>query len=214
MINLFYSFYLSEDRVRNSELLQALNHSISNQMIDNIYLMSTSELYESIKYMSNKLVFIEQGGIPSYKKVFSLIDVYTGESDINIITNSDCYFDTKTFYYIDQIKENEAWCLTRWDYDKEKKKSEFRNSSQSQDAWIIRGKPKEFNDIGFQFGRVGCDNRIAYELKEAGYDVKNPSKTIKLVHLHNSDIRTNGSSYSNREHFRVRGEYLFVEPTF
>lgn len=34
-----------------------------------------------------------------------------------------------------------------------------------------------------------CDNRIAHELEQMGYTIKNPSKTIQTVHVHLSNVR-------------------------
>jgi hypothetical protein len=40
-------------------------------------------------------------------------------------------------------------------------------------------------------GVAGCDNRLAYELEQAGFIVINPSLSIKTYHLHLTNIRNN-----------------------
>lgn len=52
-----------------------------------------------------------------------------------------------------------------------------------------------------------CDNRLAHELKEAGFEVLNPSKTIQTFHLHDVPIR----SFVEGEVQRVPPPYHLIE---
>jgi len=63
--------------------------------------------------------------------------------------------------------------------------------------------------IGDYFiGCVGCDNRIAWEFEQAGYQVSNPSKTIRCHHLHASGIR----AVVDRSKWLVPPPYKVLEP--
>jgi hypothetical protein len=58
-------------------------------------------------------------------------------------------------------------------------------------------------------GIAGCDNRLAYELQEAGFQVYNPSKTIQTFHLHDIPIRT----FVENVIERIPPPYLLLPPT-
>jgi hypothetical protein len=57
-------------------------------------------------------------------------------------------------------------------------------------------------------GLLGCDNRFAYIIKEALYNITNPSKTIKSHHLHKSRVKT----YKTLN--RVTRPYYTMPPSF
>ncbi len=71
------------------------------------------------------------------------------------------------------IKDGEPVFFDRWD---------------SQDSWWFKGAMKNIN-APFNLGHPGCDNSLAYLLKQAGYNVTNPSRTVKTYHLHSNDTR-------------------------
>jgi hypothetical protein len=99
-------------------------------------------------------------------------------NDINVFTNSDVYFTDLSLLHL--IKPNQCYAITRDDMINHK------DAVGSQDAWVFRGVVKEvFAD--FYMGLYGCDNRIAYEIKSAGYEIINPALSINLVHLHKVD---------------------------
>ena len=101
------------------------------------------------------------------------------------------------------LKHGDFIALTR----KEKDGSLFRSDvGDSQDTWIMLGKPKVLNYCNFYMGVPGCDNLIAYKFFESGYRVLNPSKTINCWHLHDSELR----SYSETN--RLLDFYLLIKP--
>ena len=69
--------------------------------------------------------------------------------------------------------------LTRWDLTKDNN-TVFYNKYHSQDSWIFKCQIDE-NIGNFFIGQAGCDNRLLYELKQAGFCFKNPSYSIKSV---------------------------------
>src|SRR5204862_5215377 len=70
-----------------------------------------------------------------------------------------------------------------------------RGMATSQDVWAFEGpvKPVAFSD--FALGKPGCDNRIAYELGQAGYEVLNPCLSIKT---YRSEERRVGKEWKPR----------------
>lgn len=61
-------------------------------------------------------------------------------------------------------------------------------------------------------GLAGCDNRLAYELTQAGLEVLNPSRTIKTFHFHDTAIRSNADS-SGQQIVRIPPPYHLLPPT-
>lgn len=53
-----------------------------------------------------------------------------------------------------------------------------------------------------------CDNRLAYEIQKSGYNIINPSLSIKLVHLHKEDNR----NYKRTKENTVDPPYLTLQP--
>ncbi|WP_288983724.1 hypothetical protein [uncultured Flavobacterium sp.] len=150
----------------------------------------------------NKLVFdnvILVHDRPTFNDLFKLSENYP--NDINCYCNSDCYFESTKLLL--KIKENECYALTRNDLAKNN-----RINFQSQDAWCFNGVVKNVN-ADFPQGKWGCDNRLAYELKEAGYSLINPCKQINLIHLHAIDNRDNKRTNLNT----VPPPYHFVHPS-
>jgi hypothetical protein len=83
----------------------------------------------------------------------------------------------------------------------------FYNNFKSQDAWIS-AKPID-GDIGNYYqGIPGCDNRFAFELKNKGFRLLNPSLSIQAIHLHNTNLRN-----YNKSNDKVLGLYYFPLPT-
>lgn len=179
-INLFVQVYKSQDPKRQFELDECLR------------INREGKLFDRIIEITDRLTF---------REMFNLSKQYT--EDINIFANSDIYFD-ETIRYSRFIPENDCWTLSRWDISGGM--CILFDRKDSQDAWIFSGPVKELGYSDFNFGVAGCDNRIAYELRQAGYRVKNPSKDVHAIHLHESNYRTYDPTY------RIPEPYHFVLP--
>lgn len=180
-LNLFTSYYQDKSPERQKEIDFCINFNRNSGFFDNVITI--------------------EGRRPTYKDFFELTKQYPDH--VNVIANSDIFFN-ETILQAKGIRSVQCYALSRWDYVKGGMiKSWCRKDSQ--DAWIFRGRCL-FQGGDFYTGTPGCDNRIAYELKQAGYMVTNPSKRIKAIHLHLSDVR----NYTNLE--KVDKPYLMVEP--
>ncbi len=194
MVSLYGSVYEENNFLRREELRNCFLKNKSNKNIDHIHSIDERAVG------ANR---------PTYQDFFNLINKNTGEDDINILANSDIFFDEENIIKIkESIQPHQCFALTRYDID-EHDNAIFLNRRDSQDTWIFKGRVKKVNYADFFMGRPGCDNRIAHELKVVGYDVINPSMTIKSYHLHNSQIK----SYDRNHLFVVPKPYLRLEPT-
>lgn len=72
----------------------------------------------------------------------------------------------------------------------------------SQDAWIFKAPLPAGVDGDYFFGWLGCDNRIAHELKSKNFHVINPSLKIICRHVHMTEKR----NYTSEN--KVPGAYV------
>ena len=184
-IRLFFNYYEDKNPERQKEIDYCLQKNIDNNLLD--------------------IIILESEKTPTYNFYFEKINQLTRPDDINIIANSDIFFDS-SIGLVSQMQPKEAYVLSRWDWYGEGSIAKHRAIKNSQDVWIIKGKAENI-DGSFCLGVPFCDNRIAFELSRAGYKVSNPSRSIKTYHFHNSGVR------KYRDDERVNGQYLFVEPT-
>lgn len=173
MTNLFISLF--NNPVRNKEYHECLRRNSKSGLFDNIFVIAEGD-ENWFDYLPSD-VFISILPIntrPTFRSFFNAINVITGDDDINIIANSDIYFKDIPF----TPRFNECFALTRYE------PTFFLNRADSQDVWMFRGRVNLPQYCDFGMGVPGCDNRISYELRAAGYEVTNPSLSIKTYHLH------------------------------
>ena len=183
MINLFINYFEHKNIERKKELDQCVRNNLNNNNIKCIIINSDKRI--------------------TYNYYFNFINKYTSENDINIISNLDIYFD-ETIKLAEDMGINDCYALARWDV---LPNGEFKlfDRADSQDCWIFKGKIKPiYGD--FYLGQPGCDNRIAFEIQKAGYNISNPSRTIKSYHIHNSNVR----NYSRKD--LISPPYLSLAP--
>ena len=210
--NVFYNYYKIENKDRENELNYCLDKLLSNDSIDNLYVLCS----DSLDIDDEKLIKIDfNEEQPTFDDFFNIINLYTNKNDINIILNSDCYIDKENVEKIKiNIQKNKIYCLSRWNITKFKPfKAEHYNIDCSQDAWCFIGEMHNL-DADFKLGFPGCDNAIAYEFQKGGYEIINPSKDIKIYHYHFSNIRTYGVSHEDKERNRVKRQYVFIRSSF
>lgn len=182
-INLFVQVYQSNHPERQKELDTCLKINKESGHFSNVI-----EINERL----------------TFKQMFNLCAKY--KDDINIIANSDIYFD-ETILWTRFMDDRQVYALSRWDYRGDRMAVLF-NRKDSQDAWVFNGIPDQRLQADYNLGVAGCDNRIAWELKNVGYNVLNPSKTIHAIHLHQSEYRT----YHAKD--RLLEPYHFIHPHF
>ena len=187
MINLFTTYHIEKYPVRAEELRKCLIKNLKCKLISNIYVLSEHE--KNTFLMDNNVNLIKVSKRRTFNEFFNAINSVTSKNDINIISNSDIYFDNS----LEELKElkmdNICLGLTRWDI-LINGKARLTEQKNSQDTWIFKGKIKKING-DYSIGIPGCDNKLAYEIVEAGYRIVNPSITIKSYHLHTSNYRPN-----------------------
>ena len=197
-ICLFTSWYTTKDTERGMENETCLRINLENPYIKKVYLFCD----DGRDFPIHKKIVGIRGSRATYNDFFKTVN--ESNPDISIVANSDIYFD-KSLEYLKLLKGNECYTLTRWDIVDGS--PVFFNRQDSQDAWIFKGKVNVH--APFETGRLGCDNRIAYELTNAGYTVTNPSLTIKAIHLH-SEVREENENHDKSK--TIPPPYTYVLP--
>jgi len=202
VVNLYTTYYLDEERQK--ELDTCLLKNVENSLIDNIYLFLEQDL--SSPLLNNpKIKRLSYGIRPPFTYFFKIINRVSGNDDINIIANSDIYFDDTLSVINTYSMRDTCLALSRWDIEPDGS-CVHRDRKDSQDSWIFKGKTKVNFDIPFTMGVAGCDNKLAYLLSEL-YNIYNPSKSIVSYHLHTTEKRT-----YKREN-RLFPPYHLIQPT-
>lgn len=201
VIRLFTNYYTDKNKQRQAELEFCLESNISNPLISEVILITEEEAPKKTKIKA-----VNIGCRPTYSDFFRLINEITQEGDINIISNSDIYFND-SIKYVTNLINKECFALTRWDLHMTKQMT-FFDRTDSQDVWIFRG-AIPFIEGNFCLGKPGCDNRIAFEIQRTGYRLRNPSLSIQAIHVHNSGIR-NFDWESPKD--KVPGPYQMISP--
>ncbi len=187
MINLFINYYVDKSAERQAEIDLCLINNLNNKLLNVVVLENQNRL--------------------KYNDYFKIINDYADVEDINIISNSDIYFD-ESIGLVSKLQLNQVFALARWDLLADGTVQHF-NRKDSQDCWIFRGKINREINGDFYLGYRGCDNRIAHEFLAVGYKVSNPSLDIKSYHVHNTNIRNYTTTSAE---FLVPGPYLTIAP--
>lgn len=154
------------------------------------------------------------GGRPTFSDLLTLCR----PGMVNVIANADIFFDAKgvaqiTHFYAALTEEHRyktALALSRWDMRPDGT-SVLYDHPDSQDVWVVYGLPNPIN-IPWPLGVPGIDNRVAWELINAGFKVLNPSKTIRTYHLHEVRWRSYEQVASPRLIERVPPPYSYAKP--
>ncbi len=182
-IRLFVQTYKSLSDGRQSELDICLHANKNNKLLDVIEINKQDRLTysEFISEINNR----------------NRLDGY--DDCVSIIANSDIVFDD-TIKLSLNMSANDVYCLAKYNNGK------LHWYPNSQDSWVFRGKIKKVNNVDFYIGTFGCDNAFANRLRQVGYNITNPSKSIITNHVHKSEFRT----YSSNE--MVAGPWNHVWP--
>lgn len=205
---LLLGFYTDEVPERTREFVECVRRNLEHPHIERIALFiedltfPTASLGPFVDHP--KIITIHHGRRVTYQDLFDYSNTHFKGAGI-IIANADIYFD-ETLGHVSYLSlEGRMLCLSRWDEHPDGS-HRLLHRADSQDAWIFQAPlPKLSGD--FHLGKPGCDNRIAYEAERAGLALSNPSLTLRIKHLHTSDVRR------YRQIDRVHGPVRMIDCT-
>jgi len=227
MTNLFISAYPEKDQIRKAELRTCLLNNLKSGVFDAVWIIAEEDGHE-LKYLPNVKPYtvniLPCTTRPTFRTFFNAINniddmlkkvvnssigkhehgVNVGmlqiqpEENVYIIANSDIYFESLPVL----PKVNECFALCRYDIQKDGS-AIFLNRNDAQDTWLFKGKIKIPQYCDFHMGTPGCDNRVNVELSRMGYEILNPSLTIKSYHLHSNPTNHIGKQKVNPPYLRL-----------
>ena len=203
MINIISTFYVSKyssnlDSLRTKELETSLINNISSPFVEKIHLFvddndSLIRLNE-LTNNSDKIVIIAVGIKPKYSNFFNYI-INNLNDKICMITNSDIYLFECNLNLIDRLKnEKICYALSRYEYDMSC--YQIDNYGGSHDCYIFNSKfinGKIINQhTDFYQNFPGIETHIIKNFCDNNFQVFNPCKQVKIVHLHKTQLRNHG----------------------
>jgi len=198
---------------RKKELLLCLEKNIQNIYLEKIFLLVThptkftDSIFQHPKI--NQIIFsFDPGYRLTYQNAIEFINQQF-ENDLIIMANSDIYFDNTLEKVQSKDLVNHMYALLRYE-DRKGKIILEEVRSDSQDAWIFKSPLKIPNTflLNFPFGQLGCDNRFANLVFEAGITISNPCYDLFIYHVHESMMRP--ALWGKR----LMGMYTFIPPCY
>ena len=200
IISTFYiSTYSSHlDKLRSEELEICLLNNISSPFVEKIHLfvdnMDALLRLNQLSSNSDKIVVIGIGKKPTYSDFFKYI-IDNVKEQICMITNADIFLYEVDTRLIERVKECKiAYALTRYEHDMSHPL--MNDYHGSHDAYIFNSAFIDKSIINehtnFYQNMIGIESRIIKTLCDAGFQVYNPCKQIKIVHLHKTELRNHG----------------------
>ncbi len=180
ILDLYTNYFNPQHEVRANELRKTILHNCELGIFRKVYLIHDGKCIKDIDHPSIEWIYLEWR--PQYADFFRLVNFNTKENTINLIGNTDIAFDA-SINFLEHININDTIIeLSRYERD-------GRIKNTGEDIWIWKGKLKPQVWGNLPLGELGCDWRITFEFRKAGYRVVNPSLDITTWHNHDSNIR-------------------------
>lgn len=187
-------YFKHEKSKRAAEIRKCLRENSKSRLIDKVLLLNESPQDFPA---SPKVVEEVIGCRLRYQDVIERI--YDIPDDVIVVfANADIFIDDNSWKDIWSLNlEDKFLALLRYDVSATWDVAEakiFGPRADSQDTWVVRAadvkkRARESWNLGFKFGKMGCDNLLALEMMKQKFLVSNPSQTLRTYHVHTSEIR-------------------------
>ena len=214
--NLFTQFYVDPNPNRRVELEFCLRRNIANTFGLIVLFVEKEEEYEYLlekDFLTISTIIKLIGKRATFNDILTEMDSEQYAEGYNIMANSDIFFTeglTDLKAYTGTLEKNICIALSRYDYQMNGYVTPFHRAD-SQDTWGFVGNPLVRTSIEFGMGMAGCDNRLAHEIAQHGYQVVNPCSQIATYHLHQSNVR-NYLNENNEPKERIPPPYHLITP--
>lgn len=214
-IHLFTQFFVHKDAQRRKEFNFCLVQNVLNPYITKIHLLN-EKIYtnDELSVSNPKIIQTNIGTRITYKSIAK----YIRENRLTgyfVMANSDIFFTDKikNIFISELSSKKKLYALLRYEYDDLQhisKSKLFGPRSDSQDTWIYHSNfhltEQHEKILNIQFGKPGCDNKIAYIYNILGYDVINDPLFVKSYHYHKQQTR----DYTIKD--RIPEPFLIIAP--
>ena len=203
MINIISTFYISNyhsnlDNLRSKELEDSFLKNLSSPLIEKIHLfVDNTESLDRLNVISDnsdKVVVIEVGKKPKYSDFFTYI-LNNLKDKICMIINADIYLLECQESLINKLKsEKICYALTRYEHDMSHPLINYYCGSH--DCYIFNSSfidEKIINNhTDFFQNYLGIETHVIKTFCDNEFNVLNPCRQIKIVHLHQTQLRNHG----------------------
>lgn len=181
MVRLLQSWYSESHPQRAEELNTCLANNLALECVDEVCLLLERGAMPALTHP--KLRLRATRSRPTYRDFFLWANEMCSSShDVTVVANSDLYFDQTLTLLEEMLQPEQCAAISRWDVISNGTAVLF-DRNDSQDAWCFRGQIRPIV-CDFCVGIPRCDNRILFELRQAGYQVINPAFSVRAFHLH------------------------------
>lgn len=192
--------YYNTDPVRQRELDHCLEQNVERYFDRVIICCDPRTILPKVAY-THTLHIERRLAFSDYLRLVSESDF----DGITVLTNSDIILDKEIIYKCKDISIKELFAISRYEADGCLHQFHWC----SQDTWILRNQKvpnSVINSCTFELGRPGCELRFAEVLWCVGFNIINPSLSVRNTHIHK-----NSSVHSDSE--RYYGAYIFTPST-
>lgn len=188
MYTLLTDFYPEPDEARRAELRECLTRNLALKLFRAVHLFLEDGLTRADcpELTDPKLTLVEHGKRATFSEYFEYANRNLSGKRI-VLANADIFFDG-TLGRLNRYNFRRLMvCLARWDV-KSDGTSKMFDVPYSQDAWIFQT-PVRVPNCDFTLGTPGCENRLAFEARNARLSVQNYARTVHANHLHLTGLR-------------------------
>ena len=209
-LRLIVNYYNDPYYPRSIELDECFRSNCGSGLFDDVIILASSETHTP-SYRRVHRVWSQAR--PTFADHIGWANRCTRPNDINVIANLDIQFEQENIPLFWRLRPKEFWALSRWE-NSASPVVPPREYKWCQDTWAWRGECRiDLKKADFPFGYPGCENRIAYLAHEAGYQVCNPSFSVKTIHVHDSGFRRYPATDAEVKcKDRIKSPYLYVPP--
>jgi hypothetical protein len=212
-IYLVYQYFVPNSIIRGTEYKYCLTKNVQNKDIEHIYLLNEKIYNEhELGVKSDKITQININRRISYNDIFDFVETQKLTGYI-VFINADIYLESsiKLLKNTNIHTDKALIALLRYDIINATTFKIFGPRSDSQDTWIFHSNFNPSKNIrkifNFNFGKPGCDNKIAYLFRILGYKVINCPDKIKSIHVHTTQER----NYTSND--KINPPYYSIEPS-
>ncbi|MDT9225541.1 MAG: glycosyltransferase [Limnospira sp. PMC 1279.21] len=210
-IVLFTPYYKDQHPNRQDELIYCLRKNIECPEIEKIVLLIDDGHQPELE--NPKIEIIRLSSRATYLDWVKLTQARFADK-ISVLANTDIYLDQSISWLRDIFSTNpNAFIALSRHEQQDSEQTLHKSPHQSQDLWAVYGgynfskSLKKSLEIPLGFPR--CDAKIAYLFSVHGAKVYNPCNHIKIVHLHETQLR----SYDKYGDTTILGSTAWVYPS-
>nr|WP_281250316.1 tetratricopeptide repeat protein [Planktothrix tepida] len=210
-IVLFTPYYKAKQPERQDELIYCLKKNIECPEIEKIVLLIDDGYQPELE--NSKIEIIRLSSRVTYLDWVKLTQARFTDN-ISVLANTDIYLDQSISWLRDIFSTNpNAFIALSRHEQKGSEQTLHKNPHQSQDVWAVCGDYKFTESLkkslSVPLGLPRCDNKIAYLFSVHGAKVYNPCNYIKIVHVHETQLR----SYDKYGDTTILGSTAWVYPS-